>query len=166
MHVHCVCTPVEQQFGNLQDAEAISRCKQDRARFGRWPELYNICVYMYMYVYMCMYICIYVCIYVYVYMYICMYVYMCMYICMYVYMYIYVYVYSIQYLCAYIIYLCAYLYNTYIYLHLHLYIYIYICICYVCLLRFYYRFPQGESGLDVYNRVTSLIGSLFRYTYT
>jgi broad specificity phosphatase PhoE len=28
--------------------------------------------------------------------------------------------------------------------------------------RFYYRFPQGESGLDVYNRVSSFIGSLWR----
>jgi broad specificity phosphatase PhoE len=28
--------------------------------------------------------------------------------------------------------------------------------------RFYYRFPQGESGLDVYNRVTLFIGTLFR----
>ena len=28
--------------------------------------------------------------------------------------------------------------------------------------RFYYRFPQGESGLDVYNRVTSFIATLFR----
>lgn len=28
--------------------------------------------------------------------------------------------------------------------------------------RFYYRFPDGESGLDVYNRVTSFIGTLFR----
>jgi broad specificity phosphatase PhoE len=27
---------------------------------------------------------------------------------------------------------------------------------------FFYRFPNGESGLDVYNRVTSFIGSLFR----
>lgn len=27
---------------------------------------------------------------------------------------------------------------------------------------FYYRFPQGESGLDVYNRVTLFIGTLFR----
>lgn len=28
--------------------------------------------------------------------------------------------------------------------------------------RFYYRFPNGESGLDVYNRITSFIGTLFR----
>jgi broad specificity phosphatase PhoE len=28
--------------------------------------------------------------------------------------------------------------------------------------RFYYRFPNGESGLDVYNRVTLFIGTLFR----
>jgi broad specificity phosphatase PhoE len=28
--------------------------------------------------------------------------------------------------------------------------------------RFYYRFPDGESGLDVYNRITSFIGTLFR----
>mmetsp|Transcript_27610 Transcript_27610/g.36226 ORF Transcript_27610/g.36226 Transcript_27610/m.36226 type:complete len:304 (-) Transcript_27610:154-1065(-) len=28
--------------------------------------------------------------------------------------------------------------------------------------RFYYRFPQGESGLDVYNRVTSFIATMFR----
>lgn len=28
--------------------------------------------------------------------------------------------------------------------------------------RFYYRFPQGEAGLDVYNRVTSFISTLFR----
>ncbi len=28
--------------------------------------------------------------------------------------------------------------------------------------RFYYRFPQGESGLDVYNRITLFIGTLFR----
>ena len=28
--------------------------------------------------------------------------------------------------------------------------------------RFYYRFPQGESGLDCYNRVTSFISTLFR----
>ncbi len=28
--------------------------------------------------------------------------------------------------------------------------------------RFYYRFPEGEAGLDVYNRVTSFIGTLFR----
>lgn len=32
--------------------------------------------------------------------------------------------------------------------------------------RFYYRFPDGESGLDVYNRVTSFIGSLFREWYS
>lgn len=32
--------------------------------------------------------------------------------------------------------------------------------------RFYYRFPNGESGLDVYNRVTSFIGSLFREWYS
>ena len=28
--------------------------------------------------------------------------------------------------------------------------------------RFYYRFPDGESGLDVYSRVSSFIGTLFR----
>lgn len=28
--------------------------------------------------------------------------------------------------------------------------------------RFYYRFPQGEAGLDVFNRVTLFIGTLFR----
>jgi len=28
--------------------------------------------------------------------------------------------------------------------------------------RFYYRFPNGESGLDCYNRVTSFISTLFR----
>lgn len=28
--------------------------------------------------------------------------------------------------------------------------------------RFYYRFPSGESGLDVYNRVTSFISTLHR----
>eukprot|EP00756_Hemistasia_phaeocysticola_P061774 Hpha_TRINITY_DN5183_c0_g1::TRINITY_DN5183_c0_g1_i1::g.193014::m.193014 len=28
--------------------------------------------------------------------------------------------------------------------------------------RFFYRFPNGESGLDVYNRVTSFIGTLHR----
>jgi len=28
--------------------------------------------------------------------------------------------------------------------------------------KFYYRFPNGESGLDVYNRVTLFIGTLFR----
>jgi len=28
--------------------------------------------------------------------------------------------------------------------------------------RFFYRFPNGESGLDVYNRVTSFISTLFR----
>ena len=28
--------------------------------------------------------------------------------------------------------------------------------------RFYYRFPQGESGLDVYDRVSLFIGTLFR----
>lgn len=28
--------------------------------------------------------------------------------------------------------------------------------------RFYYRFAQGESGLDVYNRVTSFIATMFR----
>lgn len=28
--------------------------------------------------------------------------------------------------------------------------------------HFFYRFPEGESGLDVYNRVTSFIGTLFR----
>ena len=28
--------------------------------------------------------------------------------------------------------------------------------------RFYYRFPDGESGLDVYNRVTAFIATLFR----
>ena len=28
--------------------------------------------------------------------------------------------------------------------------------------KFYYRFPNGESGLDVYNRVTSFIDTLFR----
>lgn len=28
--------------------------------------------------------------------------------------------------------------------------------------RFYYRFPQGESGLDVYNRISLFIGTLFR----
>jgi len=28
--------------------------------------------------------------------------------------------------------------------------------------RFYYRFPQGESGLDVYNRAASFIASMFR----
>eukprot|EP01038_Epipyxis_sp_PR26KG_P004423 gene4423-6252_t len=28
--------------------------------------------------------------------------------------------------------------------------------------RFYYRFPQGESGLDVYNRVSLFHGTLFR----
>jgi broad specificity phosphatase PhoE len=32
--------------------------------------------------------------------------------------------------------------------------------------NFYYRFPEGESGLDVYNRVTSFIGSLFREWYS
>jgi broad specificity phosphatase PhoE len=32
--------------------------------------------------------------------------------------------------------------------------------------RFYYRFPSGEAGLDVYNRVTSFIGSLFREWYS
>ena len=32
--------------------------------------------------------------------------------------------------------------------------------------NFYYRYPEGESGLDVYNRVTSFIGSLFREWYT
>lgn len=29
--------------------------------------------------------------------------------------------------------------------------------------RFYYRFPDGESGLDVYCRVSSFIGTLFRF---
>jgi hypothetical protein len=29
--------------------------------------------------------------------------------------------------------------------------------------RFYYRFPEGEAGLDVYNRVTSFIATLFRF---
>lgn len=28
--------------------------------------------------------------------------------------------------------------------------------------RFYYRFPDGESGLDVFGRVSSFIGTLFR----
>eukprot|EP00656_Telonema_subtile_P003345 TRINITY_DN1152_c0_g1_i1.p1 TRINITY_DN1152_c0_g1~~TRINITY_DN1152_c0_g1_i1.p1 ORF type:complete len:156 (+),score=46.24 TRINITY_DN1152_c0_g1_i1:447-914(+) len=28
--------------------------------------------------------------------------------------------------------------------------------------RFFYRFPTGESGLDVYNRVSSFIGTLIR----
>jgi len=28
--------------------------------------------------------------------------------------------------------------------------------------RFFYRFPSGEAGLDVYNRVTSFISTLFR----
>lgn len=28
--------------------------------------------------------------------------------------------------------------------------------------RFYYRFPEGEAGLDVYNRATSFIATLFR----
>lgn len=28
--------------------------------------------------------------------------------------------------------------------------------------RFYYRFPEGEAGLDVYNRVTSFIATMFR----
>ena len=28
--------------------------------------------------------------------------------------------------------------------------------------RFYYRFPEGESGLDVYNRVTAFIATLYR----
>ncbi|CAM9728328.1 unnamed protein product, partial [Chrysoparadoxa australica] len=28
--------------------------------------------------------------------------------------------------------------------------------------RFYYRFPEGESGLDVYNRATSFIATMFR----
>jgi broad specificity phosphatase PhoE len=28
--------------------------------------------------------------------------------------------------------------------------------------RFYYRFPEGESGLDVYTRVTSFISTMFR----
>ena len=28
--------------------------------------------------------------------------------------------------------------------------------------RFFYRFPNGESGLDVYNRVTSFISTLYR----
>lgn len=28
--------------------------------------------------------------------------------------------------------------------------------------RFYYRFPNGESGLDVYTRVSSFIGTIFR----
>ncbi len=28
--------------------------------------------------------------------------------------------------------------------------------------RFYYRFPNGESGLDVYSRVSSFVGTLFR----
>ena len=28
--------------------------------------------------------------------------------------------------------------------------------------RFYYRFPQGEAGLDVYDRVSLFIGTLFR----
>jgi broad specificity phosphatase PhoE len=32
--------------------------------------------------------------------------------------------------------------------------------------NFYYRFPNGEAGLDVYNRVTSFIGSLFREWYS
>ena len=31
-----------------------------------------------------------------------------------------------------------------------------------CFGRFFYRFPNGESGLDVYNRVTSFISTLFR----
>ena len=30
--------------------------------------------------------------------------------------------------------------------------------------RFFYRFPNGESGLDVYQRVTSFIATLFRDT--
>ena len=29
--------------------------------------------------------------------------------------------------------------------------------------RFYYRFPDGESGLDVFGRVASFIGTLFRF---
>tara|TARA_B110000971_G_C19622301_1_gene325378 strand:+ start:179 stop:481 length:303 start_codon:yes stop_codon:yes gene_type:complete len=28
--------------------------------------------------------------------------------------------------------------------------------------RFYYRFPLGESGLDVYNRASSFINTLYR----
>lgn len=28
--------------------------------------------------------------------------------------------------------------------------------------RFYYRFPQGEAGLDVYNRASSFISTMFR----
>ena len=28
--------------------------------------------------------------------------------------------------------------------------------------RFYYRFPEGEAGLDVYNRATSFIATMFR----
>lgn len=28
--------------------------------------------------------------------------------------------------------------------------------------RFFYRFPNGESGLDVYNRVSSFISTVFR----
>jgi hypothetical protein len=28
--------------------------------------------------------------------------------------------------------------------------------------RFFYRFPNGEAGLDVYNRITSFISTLFR----
>ena len=28
--------------------------------------------------------------------------------------------------------------------------------------RFYYRFPEGEAGLDVYSRATSFISTLFR----
>jgi broad specificity phosphatase PhoE len=28
--------------------------------------------------------------------------------------------------------------------------------------RFYYRFPSGEAGLDVYNRVSSFISTLVR----
>ena len=32
--------------------------------------------------------------------------------------------------------------------------------------RFFYRFPNGESGLDVYNRVSSFIATMFRDTKT
>lgn len=31
--------------------------------------------------------------------------------------------------------------------------------------RFYYRFPQGEAGLDVYDRVSLFIGTLFRWVF-
>jgi len=32
--------------------------------------------------------------------------------------------------------------------------------------QFFYRFPNGESGLDVYNRVSSFIATMFRETKT